>query len=83
MAFFCGFIYNSILKTNNKFLEKILMKTRKIILKFYNPIITITYNDFTLSMPFSHTIFINQKHFPSYDMQLHKIAQAIIAGGGD
>lgn len=60
------------------------MKIRKIILRFYNPIITITYNNFTLSMPFSHTIFINQKKFPNYDMQLHKIAQAVIdsQGGG-
>lgn len=78
----CKFLYELILNTQNPLLEKSLNKLRTLISKFYNPIITLTYKGFKLKMPLNHTIFINQKHFPNYDMQLHKIAKSIIQQGG-
>ena len=79
----CKLLYKAILNTQSPLFEKVLNKIKGIISKFYNPVITLTYKGFTLKMPFDHTIFINQKHFPNYDMQLHKIAKTIVQGGGD
>ncbi|MGX3011316.1 hypothetical protein ACWIUD_07130 [Helicobacter sp. 23-1044] len=70
-------IYKAYLRTKSKFLAKILWKIRAIILRFCNPLITLKYNGFCLTMPFSHTIFAYQKQYPNYDMALGKIAHFI------
>lgn len=70
-------IYSAYLRTNSKIFGKILWKIRSVILRFYNPIITIRHNGFCLKMPFSHTIFAIQKQYPNYDMALGKIARFI------
>lgn len=70
-------IYEGILASQSKFVLRCLLKLRILLLKFANPVITLKYNSFTLSFPFSHTIFYYQKLYPQYDMQLHKIAKYI------
>lgn len=70
-------IYNAYLRTNSTILGKVLWKIRSVVLRFYNPIITIKHNGFCLKMPFSHTIFAYQKQYPNYDMALGKIARFI------
>ncbi|RDU65570.1 hypothetical protein [Helicobacter sp. MIT 14-3879] len=77
MKFFAQFIYQQILNANSKIFVYFLLKLRKILLKFINPIITLNYRGFKLDMPLSHTIFYYQKLYPNYDMQLHKIASYI------
>lgn len=71
------FIYQQILASNQKASFKFYVKLRALILKFTDPLITLSFRGYTLSMPFSHTIFLNQKIYPTYDMQLHKIANYI------
>lgn len=70
-------VYQSLLNTPSKNIRRILMHTRNILLRFCNPLITAKFNGFTLTMPFSHTIFINQKLFPHYDMRLRDIAECV------
>lgn len=77
MSFLASKIYQCLLATNSRFLEKILLKIRAGVLKFANPPICLSYRGFKLKMPFSHTIFYFQKIFPNYDMQLLKIARYI------
>ncbi|MFC3867032.1 class I SAM-dependent methyltransferase [Helicobacter equorum] len=71
------FIYQRILTSNRKISFKFYVKLRTLILKFTDPLITLSFRGYTLSMPFSHTIFLNQKIYPTYDMQLHKVANYI------
>lgn len=70
-------VYSAYLRTNSKIFGKVLWKIRSVVLRFYNPIITIKHNGFCLKMPFSHTIFAYQKQYPNYDMALGKIARFI------
>lgn len=78
------YFYLIYLRSNNKIVRKIIRKIHLILLKFFDPIITVSFNNVTLTMPFSHTIFINQKNFPNYDMQLKKIIAYLykLGGGG-
>lgn len=71
------FIYGQILYSRTRLGFRIFSKLRALFLRFSDPIITLEFRGFTLSMPFSHTLFINQKLYPNYDMQLHKIASYI------
>ena len=77
MKILSTYIYILLLKTKSKLFESILLKIRKLILIFTNPIIKLEFRGFKLSMPLSHTIFYYQKLYPNYDMQLHKIAEFI------
>jgi len=70
-------IYTILIRTKSVFLEKVLLKIRKIMLRFYNPLISVSHNGFRLKMPFSHTIFYYQEKFPNYDANLHTIASYI------
>ena len=71
------FIYKRILVSRHKLSFRFYTKLRALVLKFADPLITISFRTYTLKMPFSHTIFLNQKLYPTYDMQLHKIASYI------
>lgn len=71
------FIYKRILASRHKLSFRFYTKLRALVLKFVDPLITISFRTYTLKMPFSHTIFLNQKLYPTYDMQLHKIASYI------
>ena len=71
------FIYKRILASRHKLSFRFYTKLRALVLKFADPLITISFRTYTLKMPFSHTIFLNQKLYPTYDMQLHKIASYI------
>lgn len=82
MKFLAQYIYQLLLHTNNRILEKFLLLARKLILKISNPIITLSYNNIKLAMPFSHTLPLNQKTYPTYDMQLHSIAHHIYSKDG-
>ena len=77
MKILSTYIYILLLKTKSKLIESILLKIRKLILIFTNPIIKLEFRGFSLSMPLSHTIFYYQKLYPNYDMGLHKIAKFI------
>ena len=77
LAQIATFIYKQILNSKHKLSFKIYAKLRTLLLRFIDPLITLKFRGYTLSMPFSHTIFINQKLYPTYDMQLHKIAHYI------
>lgn len=70
-TFLARAIYQAYLNTDSKMMEAILGRLRTRLLKVCNPLITCTFRGFTFTMPFSHTIFIYQKHYPLYDMQLH------------
>lgn len=71
------FIYKQILASKHKLSFRFYAKLRALVLKFADPLITISFRGYSLKMPFSHTIFLNQKLYPTYDMQLHKIASYI------
>ena len=71
------FVYRQILASRHKVSFRFYTKLRALILKFTDPLITLKFRGYTLTMPFSHTIFLNQKLYPTYDMQLHKIAHYI------
>ena len=77
LAQIATFIYKQILNSKHKLSFKIYAKLRTLLLRFIDPLITLKFRGYTLSMPFSHTIFINQKLYPTYDMQLHKIVHYI------
>ncbi|RAX52441.1 hypothetical protein CCY99_07265 [Helicobacter sp. 16-1353] len=77
MGSFASFIYRAILRTDSKLLERILLRLRRLMLKFTNPLICLEYGGFRLILPLSHTIFYNQKIYPNYDRELHHIGKFI------
>ncbi|WP_336524664.1 hypothetical protein, partial [Helicobacter japonicus] len=77
MALLAQIIYQSYLNSQSKLLAYLLLKARNLLLKVCNPTIKCHFRGFTFYMPLSHTIFIVQKRYPSYDMQLRNIAQYI------
>lgn len=82
MKFLAQAIYQHTLKTQSRLCFRILLHLRKFLLRFCDPVITATFRGLRLTMPFSHTIFINQKLYPHYDMRLQAIAQYICAKDG-
>lgn len=77
LARIATFIYRQILCSKHKITFRFYTKLRALVLKVCDPLITLEFRGYTLTMPFSHTIFLNQKLYPTYDMQLHKITSYI------
>ena len=76
-------IYKQILYSKSTLGFRIFSKIRQILLKCCDPIIRLNFRGSELRFPFSHTLFINQRLYPNYDMQLHKIASYIRSKTGN
>lgn len=77
MKFLAQLVYKAYLNAQNKIWVKMLSILYNALLKISNPLITLSYNNIKLKMPFSHSLPLYQKLYPTYDMQLHSIAKHI------
>lgn len=82
MSLVCSALYVAILRADSRIWRKVLMVLRRLLLKICDPLIECEYRGVRFKMPFSHTIFLNQKAFPSYDREFGVIGGYIFSHFG-